>query len=141
MELDWKDLPERKNCFTVRNAATRDLKTNKIVQYYSANTRITVVQKCITGGNTYYRTRSAVEQGLDWAFEASAFGLPNEAAPLEPSVKPSPSDKTALKLSRGPRKTTPIKKQKAIQKAAPSKSGERVRFWDKMKIFFGRKNG
>ena len=47
MKFDWKELPEKKNCFTVRNATMRDLNTNKIVQYYSANTRITVVQKCI----------------------------------------------------------------------------------------------
>lgn len=141
MKLDWKDLPERKNCFTVRNATMRDLKTNKIVQYYSANTRITVVQKCITGGNTYYRTRSAVEQNLDWAFEASAFGLPNEAAPPVPSPKVDSLNKSKSRLSPDAHTPSPAKKQTYAQKVAPSKGGEKMRFWDKMKVFFGRKNG
>lgn len=111
MNYVWEDLPERKNCFTVRNATMRDLRNRKIVQYYSANTRITVVQKCITENNTYYRTQSAAEHGLDWAFEASAFGLPNEAAPLEnftpPTLKLSSSTKSKKKQTTKPKKKSP----------------------------------
>lgn len=84
--MDWQDLPSRKNCFTVRNAVMRDLDKNKIVRYYSANTKIAVVQKCVTEKETYYRTESAKDHGLNWAFEASAFGLPNEAAPPAPDL-------------------------------------------------------
>lgn len=124
MKYTWEDLPQRKNVFTTRNATMRDLRTKKIVQYYSANTRLTVVQKCIVGGNTYYRTRSAAERGLDWAFEASAFGLPNEAAPLAPSPK---TDSLGKKLkSRTPKNhtSTSARKQKPTQQVKTPKSGE-----------------
>ena len=79
--MDWQDLSDRKNLFTKRNAVMRDLHTKKIVQYYASNTKIAVVQKCNYDGTTYYRTNSAKENGLDWAFEASAFGLRNDVAP------------------------------------------------------------
>ena len=81
MKFVWKDLPDKKTVFTVRNAVLRNLNTGKIVQHYSANTRIDVVQKCITVDCTYYRTSSAAYNNLNWAFEARDFGLPNEAAP------------------------------------------------------------
>lgn len=81
MKYNWETLPKTKNLFTKRSATMVDLKTNKIIQSYSANTKIAVVQKCTTPEKTYYRTKTAMEKGLDWAFEASAFGLPNEVAP------------------------------------------------------------
>lgn len=88
MKYLWTDLPKPKNVFTVRNAVMRNLNTGEIVQHYSANTKIVVVQKCVTPDVTYYRTESARHHFLNYAFEASAFGLPNEEAPLEPSFHP-----------------------------------------------------
>lgn len=142
MKFDWKDLPERKNCFTVRNATMRNLDTGKIIQYYSANTRITVVQKCVTETNTYYRTRYAVEQDLDWAFEASAFGLPNEAAPSVPSPKPnSLGNKPTLHSTPSSRTLSSAKKQTPVQKVVLPKDGERRQHWGWLKRIFRRKNG
>lgn len=85
MKYVWEDLPERKNCFTVRNATLVDLDTGEIIQYYLANTKIAVVQKFSIPGKTYYRTADAACRSLNHAFEASAFGLPNELAPSVPS--------------------------------------------------------
>lgn len=85
MKYRWEDLPERKNCFTVRDAAMINLNTGKVVRNYTANTKIAVVQKCVTPKKTYYRTADAVYHYLNYAFEASAFGLPNEKAPSAPS--------------------------------------------------------
>lgn len=79
--IEWTDLPKPLNVFTKRNAIMRDLAKNKTVQYYSANTKIRVIQKGNFEGKTYYRTQSAKDHGLDWAFEAAAFGLPNDVAP------------------------------------------------------------
>lgn len=79
--IEWTDLPKPLNVFTKRNAIMRDLAKNKVVQYYSANTKIRVEQKGNFEGKTYYRTQSAKDNGLDWAFEAAAFGLPNDVAP------------------------------------------------------------
>lgn len=87
MKYVWKDLPEKLNCFTIRNAAMVNLNTGKIVRHYSANTKIVVVQKCVTPDKTYYRTADACHNYLNYAFEASAFGLPNENAPSAPSAK------------------------------------------------------
>lgn len=88
MEYLWTDLPKPKNVFTVRNAVMKNLNTGEIIQHYSANTKIVVVQKCVTPDATYYRTETAKHHFLNYAFEASAFGLPNEEAPLEPSFHP-----------------------------------------------------
>lgn len=85
MKTIWKDLPEKKTVFTVRNATLKNLNTGKIIQHYSRNTRIDVVQKCITEDNTYYRTSTAAYNNLNLAFEARDFGLPNEAAPSVPT--------------------------------------------------------
>lgn len=81
-KFEWEDLPKPLNVFTARSTFTRDLNSKKLIQCYSSNTRLTIVQKCVTPGVTYYRTGFAARNGLDWAFEASAFGLPNEVAPL-----------------------------------------------------------
>lgn len=122
MGLKWQDLPERKNVFTTRNATMRDLNNGKIIQHYSANTRITVVQKCVTKDNTYYRTRYAVEQGLDWAFEASAFGLPNEAAPLANSPVIPLKEKTPAPKTHATK--GPIKTKSSPKKTLPKSGGE-----------------
>ena len=125
MGIVWQDLPEKKNCFTVRNATMRDLRSNKVIQYYSANVKIVVVQKCITENNTYYRTRSAAERGLDWAFEASAFGLPNEVAPLARSPKNSSNKTSTHSTVNTPRKT--VAKQTVKPKKELPKGGEEAR--------------
>ena len=85
MKIVWEDLPKPLIVFTVRNAAMRNLNTGKIIQQYSANTRINVAQKSVTEKGTFYRTSSAAHHNLNWAFEAPAFGLPNEKAPSAPS--------------------------------------------------------
>ena len=133
--MKWEDLDKRESHFTIRNAITKDLRTGKVVQYYSANTKITLVQKCNYNGTTYYRTESAMRNDLDWAFEASAFGLPNEIAPLEPSsavsmpviLKPKPAHSTRKKPAK--------RKQKVVQTVEPTHSGGVARkksFWSRI---------
>lgn len=117
MKCKWEDLPKKKTVFTIRSAAMKNLNTGKIVQNYSANTRIDVVQKCVTEDNTYYRTWSAAYNNLNWAFEASVFGLPNEAAP---SVPP---DKTTNKKEI--RKPSPQKQKDMPQVVLPAEDGGR----------------
>lgn len=121
MRLSWQDLPKRQHLFTVRNAAMMNLDTKKIIQHYSANTRIDVIQKAQHGEITYYRTASAAEKGLNWAFEASAFGLPNERAPLAPTGFSKRSNNSTKDLA-----TPSLEKQTNTQKAQPAKSGELV---------------
>ena len=130
--MKWKDLPKEQGYFTKRSAVMVDLDKNKIVQYYSANTKIVVVQKCVTPEKTYYRTRPAAEKGLNWVFEASVFGLPNEKAPSVHNrnvftIKPvlSQAEET---------------KQKSSQKPNASNDGERHKasIFSKLKRFFKR---
>lgn len=98
-----------------------NLETNKPIQFYSANTRINVAQKAIVGETTYYRTATAKEKNLNWAFKATDFGLPNEKAPLAPVI---PEHTFFSKNSISP------KKQKLNQKTITSKSGEK--WWKKL---------
>lgn len=130
MNYVWKDLPEKKNCFTVRSATMFNLDTGKIVNNYSANTKIVVVQKCVGPKCTYYRTAEAVRHGLNYAFRAADFGLPDEKAPSAHSSKPNSLESTTLKQPKA-RKKTPAKKQKSPQKVASPKDGEdrRPRSW------------
>lgn len=138
MKYIWEDLPERKHCFTVKNTEMINLNTGKVVRHYSTNVKIVVVQKCVTPKKTYYRTADAAHHYLNYAFEASAFGLPNEKAPLEPSSHNSSSKKSDLKSARHAVK--PKKKQKVSQKKTLSKSGEGERMnW--FRKLFRRKNG
>lgn len=134
--MDWQDLPERKNCFTVRNASMLDLKKQKAVRAYSANTRITVVQKCNTEFGTFYRTEYAKDQGLDWAFKASAFGLPDDDAPSVPSVSPLNNSKPG---TRTPNPATA--KQKSVQKKASPNDGEVRSKGGWLSKLFRRNNG
>lgn len=136
--MDWQDLPERKNLFTKRNAVMRDLHTKKIIQYYASNTKIAVVQKCNYKGMTYYRTNSAKENGLDWAFEATVFGLPNEVAP--PAPAPSYSLNSHKPVHRTLHPAEKVKqKPEEKQKPTPPKGGEEVEAKDTPKLgFFGK---
>lgn len=117
--MKWIDLPNRKSCFTARNTAMIDLDKNKVVQYYSANTKIAVVQKCVTAKGTFYRTESAKEKGLNWAFKATVLGLPDEKAPSVP-IKISLNNSSAPT----PRTHQSARKQKSVKKVALPKGGE-----------------
>lgn len=118
-QISWVDLPKPKPLFTKRNALMVNLDDGEIIQYYSANTKIQVVQKASCKGITYYRTASAKERGLNWAFKAAAFGLPNDEAPLAPV----PFSQIMIEVP-GTLYTTPVMIQKPSQKEAPLKSGE-----------------
>lgn len=116
--MEWIDLPVKKSCFTARNTAMIDLDKNRVVQYYSANTKIAVTQKCVTAKGTFYRTEPAKEKGLNWAFKATALGLPDKKAPLAPSLSPLGKTKSATRTPE------PTQKQKTVQESALPKSGE-----------------
>lgn len=139
MKYVWEDLPEKKNCFTVRNAAMINLNTGKTVQHYSANTKIVVVQKCVTPECTYYRTEGAVHHYLNYAFEASAFGLPNEKAPSEHSSTSNSHLNNFCKPNRCAHVSA--MKQKNIQKSVSPKDGEARRHNRWWRNIFRRKNG
>lgn len=137
MKYIWEDLPKPLNCFTVRSASMINLNTKEIVRSYAANTKIVVVQKCITPEATYYRTREAEHHYLNYAFKASAFGLPNEKAPSVPSVDTlnSLSDKKCSK----PGNNTPASVKDIThspQETLPKDGGAKFKGW--LKKFFVR---
>lgn len=134
MKYVWQDLPERKNLFTVKNTTMINLNTGEIVRHYSTNTKIAVVQKCVTPEKTYYRTYDAVHNYLNYAFEAEAFGLPNEKAPSAPSVKSNPEKKSATR-------TRPTEKTNIYATFVSSKGGEGKTHIGWLKRLFRRKNG
>lgn len=139
MKCNWKDLPKPLNCFTVRSATMVNLNTGKIISNYAANTKIVVVQKCVTEKGTYYRTNEAEHHNLNYAFKATDFGLPNEVAPSEPSSKfNSSTHSNAKPMARTPKS---VKKQTFAQKTANSKDGERGQKRSWLKRIFRRKNG
>ena len=139
MKCKWEDLPKPLNCFTVRSATMVNLNTGKIVSNYAANTKIVVVQKCVTENGTYYRTNEAAHHYLNYAFRASAFGLPDEKAPSAHSSDPNSLRKHTTISKSASRK--PTKKQKSVQKTAAPKDGEEKRFGSWFKRIFRRKNG
>ena len=126
MKYEWKDLPERKNYFTVKNTAMINLNTGKTVQQYCTNTKIAVVQKCVTPEKTYYRTQDAVHNYLNYAFEAEAFGLPNEKAPSVPSTNSKPNS-CNVKQKKSETHTQPTKETKNTPKTVASNDGEKQR--------------
>lgn len=131
MKYVWEDLPKPLNCFTVRGTTMVNLNTGKIVSNYSANTKIVVVQKCTTPSGTYYRTSEAAHHYLNYAFRASAFGLPDEKAPSAPSPRSNSLSKHTTGSKSAPRTSSPTKKQKPVKKVATPKGGEekRPRSW------------
>ena len=139
MKCNWVDLPKPLNCFTVRSATMVNLNTGKIVSNYAANTKIVVVQKCVTEKGTYYRTNEAAHHYLNYAFKASDFGLPNEVAPSAPSVSFPPNSLSSNKPETRTHK--PAKKQTPAKKVASSKGGEKKQPLKWFKKFFGRKHG
>lgn len=140
MKYNWEKLPKPMNCFTKRNAVMINLNNGKIIQHYSANTKIVVVQKCVTPEKTYYRTYSAYHHHLNYAFEASVFGLPNEKAPLAPSSPKIPS-KNTFKRKPESRTSKPARKINTKPKAVPPDNGAGERRGGWFKKLFGRKNG
>lgn len=134
MKYVWQDLPERKNLFTVKNTVMINLNTGETVRHYATNTKIAVVQKCVTPDKTYYRTQDAVHNYLNYAFEAEAFGLPNEKAPSAPSVKSNPEKKSATR-------TRPIEKTNIYATFVSPKGGEGKTRIGWLKRLFRRKNG
>lgn len=145
MKYEWKDLPKPLNCFTVRSATMVNLNTGKIISNYSANTKIVVVQKCVTEKGTFYRTREAEHNYLNYAFKASAFGLPDEKAPSAPSPKSNSLGNSPLKSKPVTRTPKPVKKQtpakKSSKKASSPKGGEEKKRGGWLKKLFRRKNG
>lgn len=135
MKYEWQDLPEKKNLFTVKNTVMINLNTGKTVRHYSTNTKIVVVQKCVTPEKTYYRTYDAYHNYLNYAFEAEAFGLPNEKAPSAPSKLSSIKLKSVIShIKPGSEKQT-----SSENKAKPNGGGAKLK-----KIFnklLRRKNG
>lgn len=140
MKCVWEDLPKPLNCFTVRNATMVNLNTGKIVNNYSANTKIVVVQKCVTPKGTYYRTREAAYNYLNHAFRASAFGLPDEKAPSEHSANNKPNSSN-VKQKKSETRTPPIKKTKTYTTLVTPKDGEGRRHKGLLSRLFRRKNG
>lgn len=134
MKYAWQDLPEKKNCFTVRNAAMINLNTSKVVQYYSANTKIVVVQKCVTTKGTFYRTAEAAHHYLNYAFEAQALGLPNEKAPSAPVITP----KYHTQIKPAARSEKLADKQISSQKKPFSEDGAERGLTGWIKRLFGR---
>ena len=141
MKYEWKDLPERKNLFTVKNAAMINLNTGKTVRQYCTNTKIAVVQKCVTPGKTYYRTQDAAHHYLNYAFEAEAFGLPNEKAPSAPSIKPKSIGFSTFKTPPATRTHKPGKKQTSTQQIVLPKDGGARRPKNWLKRLFRRNHG
>ena len=141
MKYEWQDLPERKNLFTVKNTVMINLNTGKAVRHYATNTKIAVVQKCITPEKTYYRTYDAFHNYLNYAFEAEAFGLPNEKAPSAPSVEDNSHVNSIYTPEPAPRTLKPDKKQTSSQKPTAPKGGEEKRHFGWLKKLFRRKNG
>lgn len=122
---EWQDLPKPINAFTTRNTKLKNLNTGEVIQYYSANTKIVVAQKAVTPSGTFYRTRSAEHHCLNWAFEASALGLPNEVAPLALDYSTQTTDSRS-------------KKTKISQREVTSKSGEKRPFFALLRKLFYR---
>lgn len=128
MNYEWIDLPERKSCFTTRNAVLYDMDSDEIIQYYSANTKIVVVQGCVTDRGTFYRTESAVKADVNFAFEADALGLPTEIAP----PCPSPSSYTlASAVSPSAENFTPNKQSAYTELPSGGEAAPRKRTWFK----------
>lgn len=137
MKYVWEDLPKPLNCFTVTNTAMMNLNTGKVVQHYSTNTKIVVVQKCVTPGCTYYRTAEAYHHYLNYAFKASDFGLPDEKAPSAHSSKINST--THVNSKKATHTHKPKKKQTSAQKTVSPKGGEEKRHRSWLKRIFGRK--
>lgn len=95
-----------------------NLDTNGKIQLYSANTKINLVQEAEVDGTRYFRTETAAIQGLNWAFKASDFGLPDKVASLEPSKESFVDNESSSHLTHS--KTPSNKKVAKIPKSSES---------------------
>lgn len=141
MKYVWEDLPKPLSCFTVRNTTMVNLNTGKIVSNYSTNTKIVLAQKCVTENGTYYRTREAAYNYLNYAFKASAFGLPDEEAPSVHSIKSNTMDKPTPKSTPTSRTKSSAKNKHSSKKSVSSNGGERKLIPGWLNRIFRRKNG
>lgn len=116
----WSKLPGRYALFTRRSTTMVNLDNSKIIQHYSANVKINMVEQTMFNGERYFRTASASERGLNWAIKASSFMLPANDAPLAPLTSPTLNSNLQPKV---PRSTSG--KQKSSQKPVPSNNGEK----------------
>lgn len=116
-KIVWLDLPKPQGMFTNRSTVMLDLTSAKIVQHYSANTKIEVKQYACVNGDVYFRTASAAERGLDWGFSAKSFGSPIAGfASLAPICVINQSDTVSSPVKQAPRK------QKSRAKTSAPKS-------------------
>lgn len=136
MKPNWEDLPKKLNVWTVRNTVMEDINTGEIIQHYSTNTHLRMFQKTHFRGETWYRTESTANRGLDWAFKASSFGLPNEKAP---SVH-----KDFFEETLAPKVSNSAQKEKhsfeSLKSSAPAKDGEAGLNLGFFKKFFRKKH-
>ena len=90
----WEDLPEKTGFFTSCACNLWNLDDGKVVQTYSANTKIDVVQFTTVDGEKYYRTDYSKSKNFNWAFKVGDLApIISEPMPIpepEPSA-PSPS--------------------------------------------------
>lgn len=129
---NWQPLEKPLSVFTVRNAIMKNLNTGEIVQHYSANTKLVMYEKCVTEIGTFYRTFTAAHHYLNYAFEASALGLPNEFAPSAPTQQVFSKHSTSSGSKKPKAKQTDTPKVKA-----PNDGGEpKPSFWKRL---FGKK--
>lgn len=140
MKCVWEDLPKPLSCFTVKNTTMVNLNTGKIVSNYSTNTKIVLAQKCVTENGTYYRTREAAYNYLNYAFKASAFGLPDEKAPSAHSTHSKPNSSN-VKRKKSETRTQQTKKTKIYATFVTPKDGEGRRHGGWLSKLFRRKNG
>lgn len=75
--INWQDLPSPKGLFTIKSTSMINLDNNTPIQFYSANTKINLVQFAIVDGVVFFRTQSARQRSLNWAIKATAFRLPD----------------------------------------------------------------
>lgn len=141
MDYVWEDLPKPLNCFTVTNTTMVNLDNGKVIRHYSTNTKIVVVQKCVTPECTYYRTADAYFNKLNYAFKADAFGLPNEKAPSAHSSRSNSLSNSTLSSKPATRTQTPEEKQTSIQKVILPNDGEGGRRGSWLRRIFRRIHG
>lgn len=141
MDYVWEDLPKPLNCFTVTNTTMVNLDNGKVIRHYSTNTKIVVVQKCVTPECTYYRTADAYFNKQNYAFKADAFGLPNEKAPSAHSSRSNSLSNSTLNSESATRTPKPTVKQTSIQKVIFPNDGEGRRHGGWLRRIFRRKHG
>lgn len=112
-EIVWEDLPQKTGLFTAHKCSLINLDDGKVIQTYSANTKIDVTQTTLVDGIKYYRTDYSKSKGFNWAFRAEDFV---EIKPAEPE----PSAPTDNPINSNTDENSPINSSDP----APSQSGQ-----------------